>query len=121
MPHLLDTEQWQILPGAALLQDGGHAVRFEITQGASTLPAFAIQYEGKVYAYLNQCAHVPMEMDWQAGQFFDFEQRYLMCSTHAALYEPSNGLCIDGPCKGKQLKPVVLRRDNGSYYAPRTL
>jgi hypothetical protein len=36
-----------------------------------TCRAFAIRYKGVVYAYLNRCSHVPMEMDYQAGRFFD--------------------------------------------------
>ncbi len=117
MPHAVAADQWQPLVGAELLVDGGQALRFEITHGTQVLPAFAIRYEGVVYAYLNQCAHVAMEMDWQPGQFFDFDQRFIMCATHAALYEPATGLCVDGPCIGKQLKPVALHLDNGHYYA----
>jgi nitrite reductase/ring-hydroxylating ferredoxin subunit len=121
MPPITDSiahSTWQSLPALTTLQDGGEGVRFELKQGETTLPAFAVKYDGKVYAYLNQCAHIAMEMDWQAGQFFDLDQRFIMCSTHAALYEPSTGLCIAGPCLGKQLKPVALRLDNGTYYAP---
>ncbi len=112
---------WQALPALAGLKDGGIGQRFELAdhaQANSTLPAFAVKYEGQVYAYLNQCAHVDMEMDWQPAQFFDADQRYIMCATHGSLYEPATGKCIDGPCIGKSLKPVALRLDNGMYYAP---
>jgi nitrite reductase/ring-hydroxylating ferredoxin subunit len=27
-------------------------------------PAFVIRHRGHPHAYLNRCAHVPMEMDW---------------------------------------------------------
>jgi nitrite reductase/ring-hydroxylating ferredoxin subunit len=117
----LELNDWQILPSFANDAASAQAVRFDLKQGGMTLSAFAVRYEGKVYAYLNQCAHIAMEMDWQLGQFFDFDQRYIMCATHAALYEPSTGLCEDGPCKGKQLKSVALRLDNGQYYAPQRI
>ena len=77
-----------------MLEDGGSGLRFEV-QG---LPAFAVKYQGQVHAYLNQCAHVAMEMDWQAGQFFDFDAQYLMCATHGALLRTAHclGVCLAG-------------------------
>ncbi len=124
MPHTahpIDLTVWQPLPAVCVLNDGGEGVRFEVKQGERSLPAFAVKFDGKPYAYLNQCAHIAMEMDWQPGQFFDFDQRFIMCATHAALYEPSTGVCVGGPCTGKQLRPVALRLDNGMYYAPQQL
>jgi nitrite reductase/ring-hydroxylating ferredoxin subunit len=119
---------WQTLSGAKTLQDGGAGIRFEVlspapynTQQALPLPAFAIKHAGQVHAYLNQCAHVAMEMDWQVGQFFDFDAQYLMCATHGALYEPETGLCIAGPCIGKSLKPIPIVFYDNTLYARRTL
>jgi nitrite reductase/ring-hydroxylating ferredoxin subunit len=117
----IELSAWQALPDVATMKDGGQGVRFDLKHGEMTLPAFAVKYDDKVYAYLNQCAHIAMEMDWQPGQFFDFDQRFIMCATHAALYEPSTGLCVGGPCTGKRLKPVALRLDNGTYYAPQRI
>ena len=36
--------------------------------------AFALRFDGRVVAYLNRCAHVPTEMDWQPGEFLDMRQ-----------------------------------------------
>ena len=47
-----------IVCASAALADGGEGVRFELQRGRETAPAFAIRYEGRVYAYLNRCAHV---------------------------------------------------------------
>jgi len=46
---------------------------------------------GKVYAYLNRCTHVPMEMDYQPNRFFDLTGHWLMCATHGAMYPPETG------------------------------
>ena len=67
------------------LTDKGDGVRFSVKHGDESLPAFAVRYEGKVYAYLNQCAHREVELDWDEGKFFDNDQRYLICATHGAL------------------------------------
>ena len=53
------------------LIDSGDGVRFEVERGGETSPAFAIRYDGRVRACLNRCAHMPMELDWKPGKFFD--------------------------------------------------
>ena len=108
---------WQALHGCSVLENGGLGLRFEIQAGARPLPAFVIRHEDVLHAYLNQCPHVAMEMDWQAGQFFDAEQRTLMCATHGARFEPSTGQCVDGPCLGQSLTRIALREHNGTHYA----
>ncbi|BET11655.1 Rieske (2Fe-2S) protein [Pandoraea sputorum] len=101
----LPTMPLPICPGNAL-EDGGLGVRFEVLVGGRPTPAFVIRYDGRVYGYLNQCAHVPMELDWSEGQFFETGGLYLMCATHGATYEPDTGLCVGGPCRGGALQPV---------------
>lgn len=56
-----------------------------------------MRYEGEVHAYLNRCAHVAMEMDFQPNRFFDSSGEWLMCATHGALYEPKPGNAGLGP------------------------
>ena len=77
-----------------------------------TARGFAIRFDGQVYAYLNQCAHVPMEMDYQPNRFFDSTGRFLMCATHGAIYRPETGECRGGPCRGGLIK-IALTERNG--------
>ncbi|NDB19122.1 MAG: Rieske (2Fe-2S) protein [Actinobacteria bacterium] len=79
-------------------------------------PAFAVRHEGVVTAYLNQCAHVPVELDWQPGVFFDDEGKFLVCATHGAAYRPTDGRCVGGPCRGRGLTPVPCYELQGSVY-----
>ncbi|VVE59005.1 Rieske (2Fe-2S) protein [Pandoraea iniqua] len=96
----------QSICAGSALEDGGLGVRFEVLVGGHRTPAFVIRYDGQVYGYLNQCAHVPMELDWSEGQFFETSGLYLMCATHGATYEPHTGHCVGGPCRGGALQPV---------------
>ena len=82
------------------LVEGGLAVPFDVMYAGQTCRAFAIRYQGLPHAYLNRCAHVAMEMDWQPNRFFDDSGRWLLCATHGAVYEPDTGACKGGPCRG---------------------
>ena len=72
------------LCASADLLDGGRAVAFDVHYRGQSLRAFAIRYQGGVHAYLNQCTHVAMEMDFKEGHFFDDSGCRLICSTHGA-------------------------------------
>jgi len=93
------------------LVDSGDGVRFEVERDGRTQPAFAVRYGGRVYAYLNRCAHLPMELDWKPGKFFDGEGLLLICSTHGAIYQPDTGECLGGPCEGALVPIRVEERD----------
>lgn len=107
----------RLICASASLRDGDRGVRFSVRRAGRVLPAFAIRYDGHVHAYLNQCAHVPVELDWVEGEFFDTAGLYLVCATHGATYEPDSGICVMGPCKGRRLTALaVTERDGGIYF-----
>lgn len=99
------------------LVDGGAGVRFILSdEKQADIACFAIRYQGRVYAYVNQCQHLPVELDWNHGQFFDKDGVFLICATHGALYQPDHGRCVAGPCQGAALTALsVLERDNQIY------
>lgn len=98
------------------LINGGDGVRFSVERSGETLAAFVVRYHGRVFAYVNRCAHVPVELDWQPGRFFDSGGEYLICATHGALYWPESGACVAGPCRGGRLKALsVVERDGGVF------
>jgi nitrite reductase/ring-hydroxylating ferredoxin subunit len=99
------------------LVDGGEGVRFEASVDGVAEPAFAVRYAGRVHAYVNRCAHIPYELDWQPGKFFDSDGLYIMCSTHGALYEPETGRCAGGPCARRGLLRVPVTERDGHVFA----
>jgi nitrite reductase/ring-hydroxylating ferredoxin subunit len=48
-----------------------------------------------------------MEMDYQPNNFFDSTGQWLICATHGAMYEPSTGSCLMGPCRRGLIKIEV--------------
>jgi nitrite reductase/ring-hydroxylating ferredoxin subunit len=93
------------------LADGGAAVVFDVLYQGQAERAFAIRFAGGVHAYLNRCGHVPMEMDYVKGQFFDTSGQWLMCATHGATYAPDSGQCVAGPCRRGLVKLQVSEED----------
>lgn len=95
------------------LIEGGPGLRFTLMYRGSEEAAFAVRFRGGAYAFLNRCGHVPVELDWQQGEFFDSSGLYLICSTHGALYAPDSGRCLGGRCNGKGLIAVPVIEHNG--------
>lgn len=98
------------------LREGGKGVRFPVTAGGEDGTGFVIRYQNTVYGYLNRCAHVPIELDWNEGDFFESSGLYLMCSTHGALYTPETGGCAGGPCRRGRLRPITVFENNNQVF-----
>ncbi|ARU05830.1 2Fe-2S ferredoxin [Comamonas serinivorans] len=86
------------------LAEGGLAVSFDVVYRGESCRAFAVRFEGRVFAYLNRCTHVAMEMDYQPNRFFDDTGQWLLCATHGAAYAPDTGACAGGPCSSNLVR-----------------
>lgn len=114
------TGRWIRVCASDALAEGGAGVRFELPvphAGAPTQQAFVVRYDGRPHAWLNRCAHVPVELDWLPGRFFDDSGLMLVCATHGAAYEPDTGHCVAGPCRGRSLIPVPVGERDGIIWA----
>lgn len=104
---------------SADLVEGGKGVRFPVQARFGATTGFVVRYDGIVRGYLNQCAHVPVELDWRPGEYFDSSGLYLICTVHGAMYEPDSGRCAGGPCRGGRLRALaVLEREESVYWQP---
>ncbi len=104
------------LCASADLLDGGRAWVWDVLEYGRPGRAFALRFEGTVRAYMNRCLHVPTELDWQPGEFFDADKRWILCSVHGATYEPASGRCVGGPCGRGRLTPIVVQEQDGEVY-----
>lgn len=95
------------------LTEKGRAVVFDVLLYNAPARAFALRFEGRVVAYLNRCAHVPAEMDWQPGEFLDDEREWILCSIHGAAYDPRDGRCAGGPCGRGRLVTIEAQERDG--------
>ncbi len=104
------------LCASAELVERGPAVGFDVRLWGKPARAFAMRFDGALVAYINRCVHVPVEMDWQPGQFLDMDKRWIICSIHGATYEPKDGHCVGGPCGRGKLRPVRTDERDGQVY-----
>lgn len=109
-------EAERLICGSDLLQERGQGVRFALPELGERISGFAVRYNGRPYGFVNSCAHVPVELDWQEGDFFDLTQEYIICATHGAHYDPTTGVCRLGPCKGKSLQQLDIVERDGNIY-----
>ena len=106
----------QALCAADELAERGRAIGFDVMLWRQPARAFALRFDGRVVAYINRCAHVPAEMDWQPGEFLDAHKRHIVCSMHGAMYDVPSGRCIGGPCGKTPLVKLRVEERGGSVY-----
>jgi nitrite reductase/ring-hydroxylating ferredoxin subunit len=94
---------------------------FRLGAGAAETTVFVIKRAGALYAYRNACPHTGTPLDWIPDRFFDVSGRYLLCSTHGALFRPEDGFCVSGPCAGKRLSAVAIVVAEGEVVMTETL
>ena len=62
------------------------------------------------------CPHIGTPLEIQPDRFLDQSGQHILCSTHGALFQVEDGLCVAGPCVDEKLTPVAIDiRDNGVY------
>lgn len=104
---------WTAVCAGADLVEGGDGRRFDVRAAAGVQAAFVVRVDGAPRAYLNRCAHVPVELDWIPGRFLDDTGLYVICTVHGAMYDAADGSCAGGPCQGRGLQPVPCRERDG--------
>ncbi|MBZ2170406.1 MULTISPECIES: Rieske (2Fe-2S) protein [Marinobacter] len=119
------TPDWQTVCDLNDLQPG-QFLEFRIQQpirdpGDMPLTGFAFLEGDEPLAYLNQCPHLGVELNWMPGRFMDSGNLFIQCATHGALFKPGTGECITGPCMGEYLIPLDVRIESGEIQirAPR--
>lgn len=105
---------------AALLADGGRGVRFDVAVAGRAATGFVLRWRAGVVAYLNECTHVAMELDWMPGEFLDSDREFILCATHGAIYDPGDGRCRGGPCQGRGglRRIAVIEADGAIWWRP---
>ena len=102
------------------LIEADRGLRFDVEIGGRATTGFVLRWRGDAVGFLNQCAHVAMELDWMPGEFLDSGREFIICATHGAIYDPASGRCLGGPCQGRAglRRIAVVERDGAVWWAP---
>ncbi len=77
--------------------------KFEYLQDKEKKEGVVIRWKDEFHAYENLCQHLALSLDLEDNDFFDYSEKFLVCKTHGAFYEPDTGKCVAGPPIGKSL------------------
>lgn len=72
-----------------------------------------IRHAGRVHAYINRCVHMPRRLDGEAPQIFDPTGRFLRCTMHGIVFEPSTGASVSAICEGERLRAIEVYEADG--------
>lgn len=96
------------LPISAARLGEGQGVRFTVRVDGVLRDAFAVRYQGTLFAYVNTCRHESLPLDFGDAHFFDDDYDALVCCHHGARYRPADGECVAGPCVSGRLTALTL-------------
>ena len=105
------------LPGVRLcaldeIREPG-AKGFRFREGDYLFLGFVVRREGAVRGYIDRCPHAGTPLAMLEDRFLTREGGLILCSTHGALFRPTDGVCLAGPCVGLSLTPWPVVVEDG--------
>lgn len=68
--------------------------------------------KGEIHGFLNQCVHMPRELDSEEGNVIDPSGSYVRCTMHGINYDPCTGESVSTMCNGERLQRVKVVEDD---------
>lgn len=103
-----------VCPSIALAELGSR--RLSILYRGEPREAILVRFQGAIYGYLNQCVHMPRELDCEQRHVFDQTGSSIRCSMHGITYKPETGECLSAICAGKLLTQLRVEERDGVIY-----
>jgi nitrite reductase/ring-hydroxylating ferredoxin subunit len=88
---------------------GRPALTLACGEGHVQREVFLMAHGGGVVAYLNDCPHRHLPLNFHPDRFLDPEGQHILCTNHIAHFRIEDGYCLEGPCPGQWLTPVAVR------------
>lgn len=70
------------------------------------LKIIVLKKDAQLYLYENSCPHLGLNLEFQPDDFLNYDETFIQCSTHGAMFTLDTGFCVLGPCKGDHLNEV---------------
>ena len=84
-----------------------------LAAGDAVQDIFLVRAQGRVYGYANSCPHIGTPLEFLPDRFLTRDNRQILCSTHGARFEIATGFCVAGPCRGRSLRQLPVKVENG--------
>ncbi|MCW9025310.1 MAG: Rieske (2Fe-2S) protein [Gammaproteobacteria bacterium] len=81
---------------------------FIIEDGDNHLEGFLVRQGQHVYAYINECPHTGVNLNWSPDTFLSTDQAFIQCAMHGALFRLTDGFCVRGPCINQSLQTLEV-------------
>src|SRR5688572_20282390 len=104
---MLEIDTARVICALAEIDDPG-ARGFTCGEGDWPLRGVVVRRGDLVRAYVNHCPHAGHALDVVPNRFLTPDRALILCSSHGALFEPDQGLCIAGPCTGAHLRALPI-------------
>jgi nitrite reductase/ring-hydroxylating ferredoxin subunit len=79
---------------------------------------FAVRQGDTVHVYVNSCPHLGTPLDFVPDRFLSADGSRIVCATHGAEFRIADGECLQGPCRGDRLEPVMIQIKDGTVLVP---
>lgn len=81
------------------------------TMGAGDWPlrGFVVRRGNDVFGYLNRCPHAGHPLNWTTTDFLTQDKSLVMCRSHGACFDIATGMCVVGPCVGRELRSIAVK------------
>ncbi len=91
-----------------LTDPGSRGFMFRV--GDQLFLGFVVRHGGAVIGFVDRCPHAGMPLAMAPDRYLTREGDQILCASHGALFRPTDGLCIGGPCAGRTLTawPVAI-------------
>ena len=93
------------------------AREFQVGEGDWPFSGIVCRRGDTVYAYANVCPHKQHPLNLIDDNFLITVPgggQLLRCASHGALFVPETGLCVFGPCSGRELRSLPCRVVDGA-------
>ncbi len=74
---------------------------------------FLVRVGEQVHGYVDRCPHQGLPLAQQLDKYLTPDGALIACSWHGALFRPTDGVCVGGPCTGQRLTPWPVRVEGG--------
>lgn len=109
------TEKLKKIVPHAELRESSHLIR-NIRYKNQPETAIIFDFDGIAYAYINRCMHMQRPLNCEQDAIFDESGKFLRCSMHGFIFEPTTGECQSPVCLGQRLQALRLEEIDGVLY-----